>query len=166
MRLSAAARTLRLPPAGPSFGRTPNDGSGDASAALLRTDSEGPPRRLYPFKRPAGVQWPTATSNPKPPVAAHGRSWLTASPLDQNPVGIGSSRGTAILHLQVCPKIPRKMEGVQPLGAGALLGTFPAWEKYPRGAGLRKPSLTRIEKNRPRAGTARRFCRFRPHSVL
>ena len=43
------------------------------------------------------VQWPTATSNPKPPVAAHGRSWMRARPLDQNPVGNSCSRGGEVL---------------------------------------------------------------------
>ena len=62
--------------------------------------------RLYPFKRPAGVQWPTATSNPKPPVAAHGRSSSSTSLLDQNPVGNSCSRGTAALHLRSVSEDP------------------------------------------------------------
>ena len=58
-------------------------------AAIRRS----PPCRLCPFKRPAGVQWPTATSNPKPPVAAHGRSDSSTRPLDQNPEGDFSFTG-------------------------------------------------------------------------
>ena len=75
---------------------------GECGADLLRSDSVGPPCRGYPFKRPAGVQWPTATSNPKPPVAAHGRSWMRARPPDQNPVGNFRSRGAAAPHLGAC----------------------------------------------------------------
>ena len=66
---------------------------GECGADLPRSDSVGPPCRGYPFKRPAGVQWPTATSNPKPPVAAHGRSCSSASPPDQNPEGDFSFTG-------------------------------------------------------------------------
>ena len=87
---------------------------GECGADLPRSDSVGPPCRGYPFKRPAGVQWPTATSNPKPPVAARGRSWMRARPPDQNPEGLACSRGTAALHLGACAKVPRR--GRPPFG--------------------------------------------------
>ena len=44
-----AVPTLRLPPAGPSFGVPPNDWPGDASAALLRSDSERSPLLTLPL---------------------------------------------------------------------------------------------------------------------
>ena len=99
---------------------TIGEAAGECGANLLRIDSEGPRCWLYPFKRPAGVQWPTATSNPKPPVAAHGRSWMRARPLDQNPVGNSCSRGTAALCLQVCPKVRRR--GGRPNGTAPSKG--------------------------------------------
>ena len=115
--------------------------------AAIRSD---PPCWLYPFKRPAGVQWPTATSNPKPPVAAHGRSCSSTRPLDQNPVGLIHSRGTAVLHLGACPKVPRR--GGRPLGAAPskgvqnrrfwrAFGYFSRVGKVTAGCGGAKPPL-------------------------
>ena len=127
---------LRLPPAGPSFGVPPNDWPGNASAASCAAIRSDPRCWLCPFKRPAGVQWPTATSNPKPPVAAHGRSWMRARPLDQNPVGNSCSRGTAALHLQSVPENPPFLLGF--LGAYApkrLFGYFLCAQKVTAGSG-------------------------------
>ena len=119
---------------------TIGEAAGECGASLLRSDSEDPLCRLCPFKRPAGVQWPTATSNPKPPVAAHGRSWLTARPLDQNPEGNFRSRGTAILRLQVCPKNPRLFWGTGGYPR-RIFGCFLCVQKVTAGCGGAKPPL-------------------------
>ena len=142
--------TLRLPL--PSFYPrvlTGGEAAGGVPAVLRRSDSEGPRCRVYPFKRPAGVQWPTATSNPKPPVAAHGRSPSSTRPLDQNPEGDSCSRGTAALHLQSVSEKPPPRQAVplgrprakesRTMGSGAFLGTFCAHKKYPRGVGPGRP---------------------------
>ena len=59
---------------------------------------------------------------------------MTASPLDQNPEGNSCSRGKAALPLQVCPKNPRKTEGVQPLGGWRLFGYFLCAQKITKNA--------------------------------
>ena len=122
--------TLRLPPAQPlPTGSIGGRSSGGVPAVLRRSDSECPRCKVYPFKRPAGVQWPTATSNPKPPVAAHGQSWWRARPLDQNPEGLTCSRGTAALHLQSVSKKPPYILGDRGDTPGAFLVTFCAHKK-------------------------------------
>ena len=61
---------------------------------------------------------------------------------------------------------PRKIKGVQPLGAGGFLGTFCPHKKYPRGTGLRQLRLTRVivpAAQRPLGRRKRRLGLRRPH---
>ena len=95
------------------------------------------------------MQWPTATSNPKPPVAAHGRSWMTARPLDQNPEGFARSRGNVTLHLQSVSEDPPPRQAALRAAPRGGPGVSPArfWLLFPRGksnrrSGLRKPGLS------------------------